>query len=98
MQMAEIQKITIDSRVWSNFEVELENWIDIRYDIMNDCLIQKYKQEPYRTKLLMTGNQHIEEGNAWGDVFWGVDIQTREGLNILGELIMEIRDDLRDEN
>lgn len=74
------------------------NWDDIKVSIMKDCIQQKFAQEPYKTKLLNTGNQWIEEGNTWNDDFWGVDIETRQGLNILGHLIMEFRDDLRDEN
>ena len=76
----------------------IANWDNIKIAVMTNCIQQKFSQEPYRTKLLMTGNQIIEEGNAWGDVFWGVDIQTRKGLNTLGKLIMEFRDILRDEN
>jgi predicted NAD-dependent protein-ADP-ribosyltransferase YbiA (DUF1768 family) len=36
----------------------------------------------------------IQEGNKWGDTFWGVDLKTGEGQNHLGKLIMDIRDEL----
>lgn len=44
-------------------------------------------------KLLATGVVNIEEGNSWGDTFWGVC--EGHGENHLGKLIMEQRDALR---
>jgi len=76
----------------------IANWNNVRIAVMSECIRQKFSQEPYRTKLLNTGNQRIEEGNTWNDTFWGVDEQSREGLNNLGKIIMEFRDVLRDEN
>lgn len=40
-------------------------------------------------RLIATGNVHIEEGNRWGDRYWGVC--RGDGLNNLGKLIMERR-------
>jgi predicted NAD-dependent protein-ADP-ribosyltransferase YbiA (DUF1768 family) len=54
----------------------------------------KFSQEPYRTLLLNTGNILIQEGNRWGDTFWGVDLNTNVGENKLGLLIMQIREQL----
>ena len=36
----------------------------------------------------------VDEGNNWGDLIWGVDIETGEGQNLLGKLIMEFRETL----
>ena len=42
---------------------------------------------------MATGDGQIEEGNNWGDRFWGtVD---GEGLNHLGKIIMRIRKEYR---
>jgi predicted NAD-dependent protein-ADP-ribosyltransferase YbiA (DUF1768 family) len=38
------------------------------------------------------------EGNYWGDIFWGIDMNLDEGQNILGRLIMKIRKEIRDGN
>lgn len=38
---------------------------------------------------------YIQEGNYWGDTFWGVDLKKREGENNLGKLVMEIREKLK---
>lgn len=68
-----------------------EDWEDVKVAVMLVCLEQKFSQEPYKSLLLETGSQHIQEGNTWGDTFWGVCLKTGEGKNMLGELIMMIR-------
>ena len=65
--------------------------MQIRVDVMRQLLEQKFEQEPYRSLLLETGHIYLIEGNTWGDTFWGVDLETGEGTNVLGNLIMEIR-------
>jgi ribA/ribD-fused uncharacterized protein len=68
-----------------------DGWDDIKLLVMEECLKQKFNQEPFKGLLLATGQQHIQEGNWWGDSFWGVDLRTNQGENHLGELIMKIR-------
>ncbi len=63
--------------------------------IMLGLLRQKFRQVPYRSRLLATGNAEIVEGNTWGDRYWGVCRGT--GENVLGKLIMQVRDELRAE-
>jgi ribA/ribD-fused uncharacterized protein len=72
----------------------VKNWDYIKVEVMRECLVQKFSQEPYKTMLLETGDTYIQEGNFWGDRFWGVDLETGEGENKLGKLIMEIREKL----
>jgi ribA/ribD-fused uncharacterized protein len=43
-------------------------------------------------KLLRTGDHYLQEGNTWGDRFWGVD---ETGQNWLGHLLMARRAELR---
>jgi predicted NAD-dependent protein-ADP-ribosyltransferase YbiA (DUF1768 family) len=62
---------------------------------MEDCLRQKFNKEPFRSQLKATGDAIIEEGNHWGDKFWGVCLRTKEGKNELGKLIIRIREDLK---
>lgn len=66
-----------------------------KLNIMKFGLLQKFNQEPFKSKLLSTGDCRIQEGNYWGDVYWGVDLKTGIGENNLGRLIMEIRSELR---
>lgn len=68
-----------------------QTFMDNRDDIMKSLLIQKYTQEPFKTKLLETGKREIIEGNYWNDTYWGVDLKTGIGENNLGKYIMEIR-------
>jgi len=70
------------------------DWELLKLDVMKACLVQKYNTQPYRTKLLETGDECLQEGNTWGDTYWGVSLETNTGENILGKLIMEIRESL----
>ena len=74
--------------------VELRaDWEEVRVDIMRDLLRQKFGTEPLRSRLLRTGRAKLVEGNWWGDRFWGVC--DGKGKNMLGQLLMEIREELR---
>jgi hypothetical protein len=44
-------------------------------------------------KLLDTGGAHLEEGNTWGDTFWGT--VNGAGDNYLGLCLMKVREELR---
>ena len=68
------------------------NWFEISTYIMKDILYIKFSMEPFKTQLLATGTEFLAEGNTWGDLFWGVDLATGEGQNVLGFLLMELRD------
>ena len=67
------------------------DWERIRINVMRECLVQKFSQNPYKRLLIDTGDEHIQEGNNWNDRFWGVCLKTNKGENTLGKLIMEIR-------
>ncbi|MDV7392348.1 NADAR family protein, partial [Arthrospira platensis SPKY1] len=73
----------------------VSNWHSLKIEVMRECLNQKFSQEPYKTLLIETGDVFIQEGNFWGDTFWGVDLETGEGENNLGKLIMEVREKLK---
>ena len=66
------------------------NWEDVKLQVMEDLLNQKFSHPELKEKLLQTGDQLLVEGNYWGDTFWGVDSR-KGGLNHLGRLLMEIR-------
>ena len=73
------------------------DWEDVKLLVMEHCLREKFKQEPFKTALINTGNQNIQEGNHWNDIFWGVDLKKdpNVGENHLGRLIMKIRDEIK---
>ena len=88
------KKIKVKSR-----DIKLvKNWNTDKVHIMNTVLRQKFNQEPYKSKLIGTMDQNIQEGNIWGDETWGVNLKEvpNRGENKLGRLIMQIRDELND--
>ncbi len=76
-------------------EIDIKEWNKRKLKIMENCISKKFNQEPFKTLLLQTGEEEIQEGNLWHDEFWGVDLKTGKGLNHLGKLIMKERDRLR---
>lgn len=76
-----------------------DNWDDIKLKVMKFCLDQKFRQEPFRTKLIETGDQNIVEGTYWKDTYWGVDLKQDPniGENHLGRIIMKIREEIKNE-
>jgi len=73
----------------------VENWDKIKLQVMEECLRSKFSQDPFKTMLLETGDQHLQEGNWWSDVYWGVNLKTNKGENHLGKLLMKIRFELK---
>jgi predicted NAD-dependent protein-ADP-ribosyltransferase YbiA (DUF1768 family) len=57
---------------------------------MEDILMRKFAHLELRGLLLATGDAHLEEGNWWGDYFWGVC--KGKGENNLGKILMKVRD------
>lgn len=73
------------------------DWSMIREGVMETGLRQKFEQHPeLKEKLLATGDAHLEEGNTWGDKFWGVCYG--EGKNKLGYLLMKLRAEYQEES
>ena len=73
----------------------IPRWEFIKVSIMEELLKIKFSDAPMKRLLLKTGNEYLREGNTWGDTFWGYDTQLNQGENILGELLMEIRESLK---
>ncbi|MFI4989146.1 MAG: TauD/TfdA family dioxygenase, partial [Alphaproteobacteria bacterium] len=56
-----------------------------------------------KAKLLATGSGLIEEGNSWGDLYWGIALEDKphlgikagQGQNRLGKILMQVRGELR---
>jgi ribA/ribD-fused uncharacterized protein len=73
----------------------IENWDDIKPDIMKKALRMKFSQEIWQRKLLQTGILPIIEWNNWGDSYWGVPVKDCKGHNILGIFLMDIRNEIK---
>ena len=76
-------------------KVELrEDWEDRKVEIMYRVLRAKFTQhEDLKQKLLATSGMELIEGNTWNDCEWGVC--AGKGKNLLGKLLMLLRDELR---
>lgn len=74
-----------------------EDWEEVKEDYMYRISLAKFTQhKDLRELLLQTGNTHLEEGNFWGDTFWGT--VCGEGENKLGKILMRVREELRNED
>lgn len=72
------------------------DWDEIRLKVMEDLLRQKFtKHYNLRLSLLATGDKYLQEGNTWGDDYWGYDLKLNRGENNLGKLLMKIRKELK---
>lgn len=70
------------------------DWEEIKTDAMYAVVYCKFKQNiDLQEKLLATGNEHLEEGNSWGDKIWGT--VNGVGQNRLGKILMKVRDEFR---
>jgi ribA/ribD-fused uncharacterized protein len=69
------------------------DWEQIKVGLMRDLLRQKFGNLDLAERLLATGAAELIEGNSWNDTFWGVC--GGRGRNMLGQLLMEIRDEIR---
>lgn len=73
-------------------------FIKNRLSIMEKGVTEKFRQNPeLKTKLLLTGNVELQEGNRWKDTFWGVNLYTGKGENNLGKILMKVRSSLQNE-
>ena len=70
-----------------------KSWEADKVPVMRKLLRSKFAPDTVLAeRLVATGDAHLEEANPWGDRFWGTT--DGEGLNMLGILLMEIRDEL----
>lgn len=69
------------------------DWEAAKVQVMADLLRQKFSDATLAERLLATGDEELVEGNDWGDEYWG-RVGGR-GANVLGVLLMELRDELR---
>lgn len=74
------------------------DWDDIKLDVMRKVLENKFAIPWLGYQLLATGSAMLVEGNDWCDTFWGVcscPEHEGSGMNWLGLLLMERRNELR---
>lgn len=69
------------------------DWENVKEKIMLDILRLKFAYPDLRKYLLNTGEVKLEEGNTWGDRYWGTCFGI--GRNRLGHLLMKLRKELQ---
>ncbi len=77
--------------------VQLRNdWENVKLEVMYNVVKAKFSQNEYlKDMLLATGQEYLEEGNNWGDKFWGTC--NGVGENMLGKILMRVREELNNE-
>ena len=72
------------------------DWETVKNRVMLDAIRLKFRDPEFKKKLLATGDAELIEGNTWGDKYWGM--VNRVGENQLGRILMEVREELRNES
>lgn len=71
------------------------DWDEVKITLMKKFLIEKFKNPFLRPLLLETGDAKLINENIWHDKFWGTC--NGVGLNWLGRILMEVRQEIREE-
>lgn len=82
-----------------------EVWSDVRYEIMKEVCLSKYTRSPYhKRQLLNTGTKELVEASPY-DKVWGIgmskddngveDRRNWKGENLLGKVLMEVREEIK---
>lgn len=71
------------------------DWQQIKIGVMESVLAAKFSRPHLQDLLVGTGDAELQEGNTWGDCFWGV--YEGHGRNELGKALMRLRAKLQAE-
>lgn len=75
------------------------DWDAVKVAVMRSLLRRKFQYPLLRQMLLDTGDAVLVEGNQHHNSFWGAcscpTCGAKAALNMLGELLMEIREEIR---
>jgi len=73
--------------------VTVDNWDALKEKVMIVAVRAKFAQNPeLRKKLIDTGDKKIHEDSP-SDMYWGIN-----GADKLGKIIMQVRNELRNDN
>lgn len=97
--LGQISPMTAKMKSKPHREHSRDDWNRVRIRIMRWCLHVKLAQNPQKfgDLLLSTIDRPIVEQSR-RDAFWGakpIDAETLLGLNVLGRLLMELREEIR---
>jgi ribA/ribD-fused uncharacterized protein len=92
-KIRDLERPGLAKREGKKVKVRLD-WEDIKISVMYSLLQQKFLNPELKSNLLATGDIELQEGNTWGDTFWGVCKGV--GNNHLGILLMKVRKELNE--
>ncbi|MEC6815012.1 GTP cyclohydrolase II RibA [Photobacterium toruni] len=72
-----------------------DNWCNVKESVMSQALTAKFTQHPDLKALLLSTQQRNIAEHTHNDSYWG-DAGDGTGLNRLGELLIQLRSQLRD--
>ncbi|KAG0050955.1 hypothetical protein BGZ83_004248 [Gryganskiella cystojenkinii] len=70
------------------------DWEDVKDDIMRDCVLQKFLQHPSLAKVLLGTEERYLVEHTKNDRYWA-DGGDGKGKNMLGIILMEVREKIR---
>ena len=70
-----------------------DDWDDIKVDVMKNIQRAKFDQNPELKKKLMSIDGTIENRVMYTDTFWSKNMIHNKGKNMLGKILMELRDE-----
>lgn len=72
-----------------------KDWDEVKAEIMLEIVTLKFAQNFHLIDKLIETKGPIVELNDWGDRYWGADASTGEGKNMLGRVLMGLRESFR---
>ncbi len=85
------------AKMLSSKILKKEDWEECKLSVMEDVLKVKFSDPILADKLLQTSGFALINGTGGKDTYWGVDRYTDKGENMLGKLLMQLRDHLQAE-
>ena len=82
----------IKAKKKSNSITVRDDWDNVKVDIMREIQIAKFEQNPELKEKLLKIDGTIENLVMNKDTFWSKNMIHNKGKNMLGKILMEIRD------
>jgi len=95
IRIASLKAPVLAKKAGRNVEIR-DDWEEVKYDVMVECLREKFKIKKFKEALLDTGEEEIaEDAREWNDCVWGLG-RSGKGQNLLGKALMQVREEIYD--
>lgn len=74
-----------------------EDWDDVKINVMKEIQRAKFTQNPELKDKLLKIDGTIENHVMYNDTFWSKTLVNNKGKNMLGEILMELRNEFKNE-